>query len=155
MPRVPPATQVEPSSSQDNQAKKANDAPTQEQAQDPPIVDQVALQEPSSPIVVASQDQDQDQDQSSSSHDEAIPNDDQGQHSGQDGDPNDQDDQVIPPRSNEDIEARRKARVAKALKNIDTSLDKVAENLSRKRTTRSQLASFSEHHAHISMVESI
>ena len=60
---------------------------------------------------------------------------------------------MIPPRSNEDIEARREARVAKALKKIDASLDKVADNLSRKRTTRSQLASFSEHHAHISMVE--
>ena len=31
----------------------------------------------------------------------------QGQLTGQDGDSNDQDDQVIPPRSNEDIEARR------------------------------------------------
>ena len=60
---------------------------------------------------------------------------------------------MIPPRSNEDIEVRREARVAKALKKIDASLDKVAENRARKRTTRSQVASFSEHHAHISMVE--
>ena len=49
------STQVEPSSSQDNQANGANDAPTQEQAQDPPIIDQVALQEPSSPSQDAKQ----------------------------------------------------------------------------------------------------
>ena len=41
----------------------------------------------------------------------------------------------------------------RALKNIDVSLDKVAEKLQAKRTTRSELARFSEHHAHISMVE--
>ena len=56
------------------------------------------------PIVNARKDQGQDQ--PSTFHVEVIPNDDQGQHSGQDGDPNDQDDQVISPRSNEDIEAR-------------------------------------------------
>ena len=36
------STQVEPSSSQDNQANGATNAPNQEQAQDPPVVDQVA-----------------------------------------------------------------------------------------------------------------
>ena len=36
------STQVEPSSSQDNQANGAINAPTQEQAQDPPHVDKVA-----------------------------------------------------------------------------------------------------------------
>ena len=76
------STQVEPSSTQENQANGANDAPTQEQAQDPLIVDQVALQEPSSPSQDASQDQGQDQ--PSTSHVEVTSQDDQGQHSGQD-----------------------------------------------------------------------
>ena len=56
----------------------------------------------------ASQDQDLAH-SSSSSNDDATPSDDQGQPTGQDGDSNDQDDQVIPPRCNEDIEARRRA----------------------------------------------
>ena len=126
------STQVEPSSTQEKQANGANYAPTQEQAQDPPIIDQVDMQEPSSPSHDASHDQGQDQ--PSTSQVEVIPNDDQGQHSGQDVDTNDQDDQVIPLRSNEDIEARHEARVAKVLKKIDASLDKVAENLTLKRT---------------------
>ena len=68
------------------------------------------MQEPSSPSQDGSQDQGQDQ-PSSSSQVEVTPQDDQGQHFGQDGDPNDQDDQVIIPRSNEGIEARRLVRV--------------------------------------------
>ena len=51
------STQVEPSSTQENQANGANDAPTQEQDEEPSIVDQVAMQEPSSPSQDASQDQ--------------------------------------------------------------------------------------------------
>ena len=121
------STQVEPSSSQENQANGANVAPNQEQVQDPTSIDQVAMQEPSSPIINGSQDQDQDQ--SSSSHVEASTNDDQGQHSGQDGDSNDQDDKVIPHHSNEDIEARRVARMARSYKKIDVCLNKVADNL--------------------------
>ena len=60
---------------------------------------------------------------------------------------------MIPPRNNEDIEARRVARMARAYKKIDVSLDKVADNLPLGRTTRGQLSRFSEHHAHVSMVE--
>ena len=101
------------------------------------------MQEPSS------QPQDASQDQPLTSQVEVTPQDDQDQHSGQYGDPNDQDDQVIIPRSNEDIEDRRMVRVSKALKKIDASLDKMAENLTLGRTTRGQLARFSEHHAHI------
>ena len=56
------------------------------------------MQGPSTPIVNASQDQGQDQ--PSTSPVEASSQDDQGQHSGQDGDLNDQ---VIIPRSNEEI----------------------------------------------------
>jgi hypothetical protein len=44
-----------------------------------------------------------------------VHNDYQGQVDGQDGDQNDQDDQVIPPRSNEEIEAHRKRRVERNL----------------------------------------
>ena len=53
----PSSIQVEASSSQVETAPimEANDAPPQEQVQDPPHVDQVAMQEPSSPIVDASQ----------------------------------------------------------------------------------------------------
>ena len=125
--------------------------PSQGQAQDPPIVDQVALQEPSSSSQDASQDASQDQGQDQPSipqvEDTHV---DQGQPSGQDGDSNDQ---VILPRNNEEIEARRIARRARALKKIDVSLDKVADKLASGRTTGGQLARFSEHHAHISMVE--
>ena len=69
---------MEASSSQVETAPimEANDAPPQEQVQDPPHVDQVAMQEPSSPFVDASQGQDQDQ--PSPSFVEDVHNDDQG-----------------------------------------------------------------------------
>jgi hypothetical protein len=148
------STQVEPSSSQDNQANGTSVSPSLEQAQDPPVVDQVASQEPSNTSHDASKDQGQDQPSSpigEASHVEATLVD-QGQPFGQDGDSNDQDDQVIP-HNNKEIEARHEARLIRALKKIDVSLDKVADKLDQRRTTRRQLASFSEHHAHISMVE--
>ena len=64
------------------------------------------MQEPSTPIIDAIQGQDQDQ--PSPSIVEDVHQDDQGQHFGQDRDSNDQ---VIPLRSNRDIEAHRKARL--------------------------------------------
>ena len=84
-------------------------------------------EEPSSPSQDASQDLGQDE--PSTSQVEVTPQDDKGQHSGQDGDPYDQDDQVMIPRSNEDIEARREERMSRSYKNIDAALEKVAENL--------------------------
>ena len=54
------STQVEPFSSQHNQANGTNISPSQEQSQDPSLVDQVASQEPSSPSHDASHDQGQD-----------------------------------------------------------------------------------------------
>ena len=51
------STQVEPTSTQENQANGATNAPTQEQVEYPPSSDQVTMQEPRSPIVIASQDQ--------------------------------------------------------------------------------------------------
>ena len=125
-------------------------SPSQEQSQDPPVVNQVASQEPSSPSHDASQDQDQDQPSIPHVEDSQV---DQVPHTGQDGDTNDQDDQEFSPRNNEEIKAHRIARRARALKNIDVSLDKVADKLASGRTTKGQLARFSENHAHISMVE--
>ena len=113
------------------------------------------MQEPSSPIINASQAQGQDQPSSSqveASQGEAT-HVDQGQLSGQDEDTNDQDGQEIPPRNNEEIEARRETRMIRALKKIDVTLDKVSDNITSRRITREQLSRFSEHHAHISMVE--
>ena len=140
----PSSIQVEASSSQVETAPimEANDAPPQEQVQDPPHVDQVAMQEPSSPIVDASQGHDQDQ--PSPSIVEDVLQDDQGQHSGQDGDSNDQDDQEIPPRCNRDIETRRKARVEKDFKIKSHRLENILGDHKRGVTTRRQLASFSE-----------
>ena len=116
----------------------------------PPTRDQVTMQEPSSPIINARQDQGQDETSTPHVEDSQV---DQGQHSGQYGDSNDRDDQAIPPRNNEDIKARRVARMARAYKKIDVSLDKVADNLTSRRVTRGQISRFSEHHAQISMVE--
>ena len=78
---------------------------------------------------------------------------DQGQLTGQDGDSNDQDDQVIPPRCNEDIEARRRARVERTLAGHDHLLEKVIGDVRSKVSTRRQLANFSDHQAHIAMFE--
>ena len=60
---------------------------------------------------------------------------------------------MILPRNNEEIEARHITRRDRALRKIDGSLDKVADKFVSGRTTIGQLARFSEHHAHISMVE--
>ena len=109
------------------------------------------MQESSSPIVDASQGHDQDQ--PSPSFVEDVLQDDQGQHSSQGGDSNDQDDQEIPPRCNRDIKARRIARVAKDFKIKSHRLENIIGDHKRGVTTRRQLASFSEHQAHISMVE--
>ena len=83
------STQVEPSSTQENHANEEPIAPTQEQVEGPQPLDQVAMQEPNSPIRDGSHDQDLAQ-PSSSSNVEAVPIDDPGQLSGQDRDTNDQ-----------------------------------------------------------------
>ena len=92
----------------------------------------------------------QDQDQPTSSSNEEIHVEDQGHQDGQDGDSNDQE---IPPRSNRDIEARRKARTQRNLEIKSHKLEAIIGDLNQRVTTRGQLASFSEHQAHISMVE--
>jgi hypothetical protein len=60
---------------------------------------------------------------------------------------------VIIPRINKDIETRLKARVKRDLEIKSHHLEAIIGDLSRNVTTRRQLASFSEHQAHISMVE--
>ena len=85
--------------------------------------------------------------------DEETQNFDQGHDSSQDGDSNDQDDQVIPQRSNRDIKILCQARVMRDLELKSHTLEAVIGDLNSRVTTRGQLASFREHQAHISMVE--
>ncbi|KAK1605066.1 hypothetical protein QYE76_028739 [Lolium multiflorum] len=127
------STTVEPSSSQHQQTPslEANDAPTQEQEENPP-----------------SHVQDQGQDQPRIQ--------DQPFDICQDGDPNDQVDQVTPPRpkrTKEEIEARRLARRDRILEIRGHTHDKVLGDVRAKVSTRRQLANFSNHHAYISVVE--
>ena len=115
------------------------------------------MQEPSTqsgdPTVVASQGQDQGLDQSPAAMGVDAQNVDQGHDFHQDGDSNDQDDQEILPRSNREIEIRRQPRMKRDFELKSLKIDAVIGDLNRSVTTRAQLASFSEHHAHISMVE--
>ena len=115
------------------------------------------MQEPSSQrddsIVVASQGQAQDLDPPPTPLGRGAQNVDQGHDFRQDGDSNDQDDQEIIPRSNRDIEIRRQGRANRDFVLKNHKLEGIIGDLRRNVTTRGQLASFSEHHAHISMVE--
>ncbi|KAK1679346.1 hypothetical protein QYE76_040194 [Lolium multiflorum] len=80
----------------------------------------------------------------------------EAQIEGQDGDPNDQVDQVTPPRprkTKEEIEARRLARRDRILEIRGHTHDKVLGDVRAKVSTRRQLANFSNHHAYISVVE--
>ncbi|KAK1698754.1 hypothetical protein QYE76_015451 [Lolium multiflorum] len=157
------STTVEPSSSQHQQTPslEANDAPTQEQEENPPShvqdqgQDQSRIHDGSdehpfdvctSPNVV--------QDQAHEvEHSQVI---EEAQIEGQDGDPNDQVDQVTPPRprrTKEEIEARRLARRERTLEIRGHTHDKVLGDVRAKVSTRRQLANFSNHHAYISLVE--
>ncbi|KAK1609339.1 hypothetical protein QYE76_033012, partial [Lolium multiflorum] len=161
------STTVEPSSSQHQQTlpSEANDAPTQEQEQDSPsyVQDQGQDQGQDQPIIHNGSNEDpinscpspnivQDQ-----AHEieqpQAI---EEAQVQGQDGDPNDQVDQVTPPRprkTKEEIEARRLARRERNLELRGHTHDKVLGDVRAKVSTRRQLANFSHHHAYISLVE--
>ncbi|KAK1647576.1 hypothetical protein QYE76_065381 [Lolium multiflorum] len=80
----------------------------------------------------------------------------EAQIEGQDRDPNDQVDQVTPPRprrTKEEIEARRLARRERTLEILGHTHDKVLGDVRAKVSTRRQLANFSNHHAYISLVE--
>ncbi|KAK1605477.1 hypothetical protein QYE76_029150 [Lolium multiflorum] len=155
------STTVEPSSSQHQQtpSSEANDAPTQEQEQNPLSHEQDQGQDQprihdgsdeypfdicASPNIVQDQAHEDEQPQ-------AI---EEAQIEGQDGDPNDQVDQVIPPRpTKEEIEARRLARRERQLERLEHTHDKVLGDVRAKVSTRRQLANFSNHHAYISVVE--
>ncbi|KAK1682994.1 hypothetical protein QYE76_043842 [Lolium multiflorum] len=157
------STTVEPSSSQHQQTPslEANVAPTQEQEENPHShvqdqgQDQSRIHDGSdefpfdvctSPNIV----QDQAHEVEHSQEIEEAP------IEGQDGDPNDQVDQVTPPRprkTKEEIEARRLARRERTLEICGHTHDKVLGDVRAKVSTRRQLANFSNHHAYISVVE--
>ncbi|KAK1697702.1 hypothetical protein QYE76_014399 [Lolium multiflorum] len=157
------STTVEPSSSQHQQTPslEANDAPTQEQeenplshvqdqGQDQPRIHDGSDEYPfdicASPNIVQDQAHEDE-------HSQEI---EEAQIEGQDGDPNDQVDQVTPPRpkrTKEEIEARRLARRDRTLEIRGHTHDKVLGDVRAKVSTRRQLANFSNHHAYISVVE--
>jgi hypothetical protein len=89
------STQVEPSSSQAQQAssKEATNAPTEEQDKD---LHEEEGAPPSSPVISTAPNSSQVQDQPTHEKSDDVHNGDQGQVDGQVGDQNDQDDQVIP-----------------------------------------------------------
>ena len=60
---------------------------------------------------------------------------------------------MLPPRSNREIELHRQARAKRDFELKNHTLEAAIGDLNRSVTTRGQLASFSEHQAHISMVE--
>ncbi|KAK1649922.1 hypothetical protein QYE76_067727 [Lolium multiflorum] len=151
---------VEPSSSQHQQTPslEANNAPTQEQEQNPPSCvqdqgqDQSRIHDGSDEYpfnILLSPDNVQDQ----AHEDEQSQEIEEAQVEGQDGDPNDQVDQVKPRRTKEEIEAHRLARRERNLEIREHTHDKVLGDLRASVTTRRQLANFSNHHAYISLVE--
>ncbi|KAK1607255.1 hypothetical protein QYE76_030928 [Lolium multiflorum] len=171
------STTVEPSSSQHQQtpSSEANDAPTQEQEENPPShvqdqgQDQPSIQDQPFDIShemnaeIRSNDEDNEDEPPAFSlirsrrriieHSQEI---EEAQIEGQDGDPNDQVDQVTPPRprkTKEEIEARRLARRDRILEIRGHTHDKVLGDVRAKVSTRRQLANFSNHHAYISVVE--
>ncbi|KAK1667199.1 hypothetical protein QYE76_055358 [Lolium multiflorum] len=157
------STTVEPSSSQHQQTPslEANDAPTQEQEENPPShvqdqgQDQPRIHDGSDEYpfdICASPNNVQDQ----AHEDEHSQEIEEAQVEGQDGDPNDQVDQVKPPRprrTKEEIETRRLARRDRNLEILGHTHDKVLSDVRGRVSTRRQLANFSNHHAYISLVE--
>ncbi|KAK1679332.1 hypothetical protein QYE76_040180, partial [Lolium multiflorum] len=133
------STTVEPSSSQHQQTPslEANDAPTQEQEENPPSheqdqgQDQPRIQDQpfdicTSPNIVQDQAHEDE-------HSQEI---EEAQIEGQDGDPNDQVDQVTPPRpkrTKEEIEARRLARRDRTLEIRGHTHDKVLGDVRAKK----------------------
>ncbi|KAK1678745.1 hypothetical protein QYE76_039593, partial [Lolium multiflorum] len=137
------STTVEPSSSQHQQTPslEANNAPTQEQEQNPPscVQDQGQDQGQDQPRIHDGSDEypfnillspDNVQDQA---HEDEQPQEiEEVQVEGKDGDPNDQVDQVTPPRprrTKEEIEARHLARRERQLERLEHTHDKVLGDL--------------------------
>jgi hypothetical protein len=105
---------------------------------------------PSVPDIPTASHSSQDQDQPTHEVNDDVLNDDQGQVDGQD---EDQNDQVIPQRSNEEIEAHHKRRAERNLELRGHTLERVVGDLRSNVSTRSQLAKCSNHQAYISMIE--
>jgi hypothetical protein len=126
---------VEPLSTQAQQAspEEATNAPTEEQDKD---LHEEEGAPPSSPVITTTPNSSQDQDQPTHEESDDVLNDDQGQDNGQYGDQNDQDDQVIPQKSNEEIEARRKRRVERNLELSGHTLERVIGDLRGNVSTR-------------------
>jgi len=157
------STQVEPSSSQTSStpAVGAISEPIQRQTENSHSGVQASIPRADNPATTGGlsgslhsviQPQDSvspEPDQDQHAYEDIHPND-QGQFDGQDEDQNDED---APPRINEEIEARRKARVDRTLKLRGHTLDKVIGDVRGRVSTRRQLANFSDHQAHIAMVE--
>jgi hypothetical protein len=119
---------VEPLSTQAQQAspKEATNAPTEEQEKN---LHEEEEAPPSILDIPTASNSFQDQDQPTHEVNDDVLNDDQGQVDGQDGDQNNQDDQVIPQRSNEEIEDRRKRRVERNLELSGHTLERVIGDL--------------------------
>jgi hypothetical protein len=130
--------------------EEATNAPIKEQDKD---LNEEERASPSSSVISTAPCSSQDQDQHTHEESDNVLNNNQGQVDGQDGDQNDQDDQVIPQRSNEEIKAHHKRRVERNLELSGHTLERVIGDLRGKVSTRSQLAKFSNHQAYISMVE--
>ncbi|KAK1653556.1 hypothetical protein QYE76_071361 [Lolium multiflorum] len=155
------STTVEPSSSQHQQTPslEANDAPTQEQEENPPShvqdqgKDQSMIHDGSDeyPFDVCTSPKNVQDQAHEVEHSQEI---EEAQIEGQDKDPNDQVDQVIPPwprRTKEEIEARRLARRDRNLEILGHTHDKVLSDVRGRVSTRRQLANFSK--AYISLLE--
>jgi hypothetical protein len=138
------STQVEPSSTQVQQAPQHETY--QEQERD--------LPSSSSPVDhIDALDNDQDQAQ-----DDAIPilahdQDHSGQDEGQNLDDDVSDNQVISQETLEEAQTRRGMRIASRLKAHDHILENIVGSINRGVSTRKQLAQFSAHHAFVSHIE--
>jgi hypothetical protein len=128
------STQVEPSSTQVLQAspKEATNAPTEEQDKD---FHEEEGATPSSPVIPTASNSSHEQDQPTHEESDDVLNNDQGQVNGQDSDQNDQDDQVIPQSSNEEIEAHCKRRVERNFELRGHTLERVIGDLRGKVST--------------------
>jgi hypothetical protein len=136
---------VEPSSTQVQQAspKEASNAPTEQQEKN--LHEEEEGAPPSIPDIPTASNSSQDQDQPTHEVNDDVVNDDQGQSDGQDGDKNDQDYQVIPQISNEEIKAHCKRRIERSFERSGHTLERVIGDLRGNVSTRSQLAKFSNH----------
>ena len=113
--------------------------------------DQSGLESPPSQAGVSGDDEGQAQDLPFAGA--KAPSDEQGQPSGQDEDQNCDGDQAVSNESIEEAETRCESRTERHLRLHKHSLKEVLGDVRRKVSTRRKLASFSVHHAFVSMIE--